>query len=77
MIATLLDAKPSKDGSWNYPDRIYRAKRERPLLIVHLLLKGADLLLQTVELVLIVLQIGLRLSAGLSRGSRVDGDVWR
>ncbi len=36
------DAKPSKDGSWNYPDRIYRAKRERPLLIVHLLAIGAE-----------------------------------
>ncbi len=34
------DAKQSKDGSWNYPDRIYRAKRERPLLIVHLLAIG-------------------------------------
>lgn len=36
------DAKPSKDGSWNYPDRIYRAKRERPLLTVHLLAIGAE-----------------------------------
>jgi hypothetical protein len=36
------DAKPSKDGSWNYPDRIYRAKRERPLLIVHLLAIGGE-----------------------------------
>lgn len=34
------NAKPTKDGSWNYPDRIYRAKRERPLLIVHLLAIG-------------------------------------
>lgn len=36
------DAKPSKDSSWNYPDRIYRAKRERPLLIVHLLAIGGE-----------------------------------
>jgi hypothetical protein len=36
------DAKPSNDGSWNYPDRIYRAKRERPLLIVHLLAIGGE-----------------------------------
>lgn len=31
-------------GQWNYPDRIYRARRPRPLLIVHLLdvEQGAD-----------------------------------
>lgn len=28
---------PNARGEWNYPDRIYRAKRPRPLLIVHLL----------------------------------------
>lgn len=36
------DAKPSKDGSWNYPDRIYRAKRQSPLLVVHLLAIGRE-----------------------------------
>lgn len=29
--------KPNSKGQWNYPDRIYRAKRPRPLLIIHLL----------------------------------------
>jgi hypothetical protein len=28
---------PNSRGQWNYPDRIYRARRPRPLLIVHLL----------------------------------------
>jgi len=36
------DARPAKDGGWNYPDRIYRAKRERPLLIVHMLAIGKE-----------------------------------
>jgi hypothetical protein len=36
------DARPAKDGSWNYPDRIYRSKRERPLLIVHMLAIGKE-----------------------------------
>lgn len=36
------DAKPSKDGSWNYPDLIYRSRRTRPLLIVHLLAIGGE-----------------------------------
>ncbi|MEO6924002.1 MAG: hypothetical protein ABI142_09270, partial [Bryocella sp.] len=29
--------KKSSTNQWNYPDRIYRARRVRPLLIVHLL----------------------------------------
>jgi hypothetical protein len=36
------DSRPAKDGGWNYPDRIYRAKRERPLLIVHMLAIGKE-----------------------------------
>lgn len=28
---------PGRKGKYNYPDRIYRAKRDRPLLIVHML----------------------------------------
>lgn len=36
------DAKPAKDGGWNYPDRIYRAMRDRPLLIVHMLAIGRE-----------------------------------
>jgi hypothetical protein len=28
---------PNSRGQWNYPDRIYRARRPRPLLVVHLL----------------------------------------
>jgi hypothetical protein len=28
---------PSPSGDWNYPDWIYRAKRQRPLLVIHLL----------------------------------------
>jgi hypothetical protein len=34
------NSNKSKDGNWNYPDKIYREKRERPLLIVHLLIIG-------------------------------------
>jgi hypothetical protein len=29
--------QPGRKGKYNYPDRIYRAKREKPLLIVHML----------------------------------------
>ncbi len=36
------DARPARDGSWKYPDRIYRSKRERPLLIVHMLAIGKE-----------------------------------
>lgn len=36
------DARPAKDGGWNYPDRIYRAKRDRPLLILHMLAIGRE-----------------------------------
>jgi hypothetical protein len=34
---------PEKNGTrWNYPDRIYREARERPLLIVHMLAIGEE-----------------------------------
>lgn len=34
---------PEKDGTrWNYPDRIYREARKRPLLIVHMLAIGEE-----------------------------------
>lgn len=37
------DSHPERgDGRWNYPDRIYREARIRPLLIVHLLAIGED-----------------------------------
>jgi hypothetical protein len=42
--------RPTAEGSTNYPDRIYRGARTRPLLIVHLLSignQGADLSAQS------------------------------
>jgi|GEM_PF-1620014 len=36
------NAKPGKDGNWNYPDLIFRKVRKRPLLIVHLLAIGGE-----------------------------------
>ena len=36
------DTNPSKNGSWNYPDLIFRRVRQRPLLIVHLLAIGGE-----------------------------------
>ena len=36
------DTNPSKDGSWNYPDLIFRRVRQRPLLVVHLLAIGGE-----------------------------------
>lgn len=37
------DAHPERgDSRWNYPDRIYREARRRPLLIVHMLAIGND-----------------------------------
>ena len=32
-----LHTSANAGGGWNYPDRIYRVKRERPLLIIHML----------------------------------------
>ena len=34
------NANPTAEGSMNYPDRIYRGARTRPLLIGHLLSRG-------------------------------------
>lgn len=37
------DAHPERSGNrWNYPDRIYREARTRPLLIVHMLAIGEE-----------------------------------